>query len=97
MPDAAPQSSARSGPPAWTLVCPPAGPQVKVTDHALTSLAVQGDGAVLAVGTARGAAHVLRLSAGLAEMAQNEKQGIAAMLDREMLRCAGSGWGRARG
>lgn len=63
-------------------------PQVKVTDQALTSFAVQSNGAVVAVGTVDGATHVLRLSAGLAEMAQNEKQGINAMLERETLRWA---------
>ncbi|KIZ01610.1 hypothetical protein MNEG_6355 [Monoraphidium neglectum] len=41
---------------------------------------------MVAVGTAGGAAHVLRLSAGLAEAVQNEKQGVNAMLERETLR-----------
>jgi hypothetical protein len=57
-----------------------------VTDQALTSFAVQSNGAVVAVGTSDGAAHVLRLSAGLSEMVQNEKQAISAMLERETLR-----------
>lgn len=62
--------------------------QVKVTDQTLTSFAAQDNGAVVAVGTGDGATHVLRLSAGLAEMVQNEKQGINAMLERETLRWA---------
>lgn len=62
-----------------------------MTDRALTSFAIQDGGAVLAVGTSDGAAHVLRLSAGLAEMAQNEKQGVNAMFERETLRCGGQG------
>lgn len=69
-------------PPPWRR------PQVKVTDEALTSFSAQDNGAVIAVGAAGGAVHVLRLSAGLAEAAQNEKAGIAAMLEREVLRCA---------
>jgi len=61
--------------------------QVKITDQALTSFAIQDNGAVVAAGASDGATHVLRLSAGLSEMVQNEKQGIAAMLERETLRC----------
>ena len=63
--------------------------QVKVCDSALTSFAVQDNGAVVALGTSDGSAHVLRLSAGLAEAVQNEKQGINAMLERETLRRVG--------
>lgn len=39
-----------------------------------------------AAGTSDGAVSVLQLSPGLSEMAQNEKQGINALLERETLR-----------
>ena len=60
--------------------------QVQVTDTALTSFAMQGNGRVLGVGTWDGACHVLQLSAGLVEMAANEKQAINTLFERETLR-----------
>lgn len=57
-----------------------------MTDHAITSFAVQDNGGVLAVGSQDGVCTVLQLSAGLREQAQNEKQGINAMFERETLR-----------
>ncbi len=71
-----------------------------MTDQALTASAMQDNGAVLALGAADGTTLVLRLGAGLCEMGQNEKQGIAAMLERETLRCVWGGlfcvWGVLR-
>eukprot|EP00775_Hariotina_reticulata_P002074 gene2074-2393_t len=60
--------------------------QVQVSDQSLTAFALQDSGAVLGCGTADGVCCVLQLSAALSEMAQNEKQGINAMFERETLR-----------
>lgn len=60
--------------------------QVQVSDRSLTSFAIQDSGAVLGCGTADGSCCVMQLSASLVEMAQNEKQGINAMFERETLR-----------
>jgi hypothetical protein len=60
--------------------------QVQVSDQSLTSFAIQDSGAVLGCGTADGCCCVMQLSASLVEMAQNEKQGINAMFERETLR-----------
>jgi hypothetical protein len=60
--------------------------QVAVTDAPLTSFAIQNNGRMLGLGTQGGACHVLSLSAGLVEMAANEKQGINALFERETLR-----------
>eukprot|EP00879_Flechtneria_rotunda_P022642 GHRR01023909.1.p2 GENE.GHRR01023909.1~~GHRR01023909.1.p2 ORF type:complete len:158 (+),score=72.51 GHRR01023909.1:484-957(+) len=60
--------------------------QVQLSDQSLTSFAIQESGAVLGCGTADGSCHVLQLSAALVDMAQNEKQGINAMFERETLR-----------
>lgn len=60
--------------------------QVQVTDSPLTAFCVQDSGSVCALGTADGSCTVLSLSAGLCEIAPNEKQGINAMFERETLR-----------
>jgi hypothetical protein len=60
--------------------------QVQVSDRELTSFTIQESGAMCAAGTSDGAVSVLQLSPGLSEMAQNEKQGINALLERETLR-----------
>jgi len=60
--------------------------QVQVSDHSLTAFAIQDSGALIGCGSADGVCSVLQLSAALSEMAQNEKQGINAMFERETLR-----------
>lgn len=57
-----------------------------MSDQALTAFAIQDSGAVLGCGTADGCCNVMQLSAALVEMAQNEKQGVNAMFERETLR-----------
>ncbi|WIA16722.1 hypothetical protein OEZ85_013376 [Tetradesmus obliquus] len=60
--------------------------RVQVSDRSLTSFAIQDSGDVLGCGTADGSCCVMQLSVSLVEMAQNEKQGINAMFERETLR-----------
>eukprot|EP00955_Chlamydomonas_euryale_P087613 364310-Chlamydomonas_euryale.AAC.9 len=59
---------------------------VQVADSPLTTFAVHDSGAVVAVGTADGSVNVLQMSAGLSEMALNEKVAINNMFDRETAR-----------
>lgn len=59
---------------------------VQVSDHSLTTFAAHDLGATVAVGTADGSVTVLGLSAGLSEMALNEKAAINNMFDRETAR-----------
>ncbi len=56
---------------------------VQVLDHSLTTFAAHDLGATVAVGTADGSVTVLGLSAGLSEMALNERAAINNMFDRE--------------
>lgn len=64
--------------------------QVQVSNQALTAFAIQDSGAVLGCGTADGCCSVMQISSALVEMAQNEKQGITAMFERETLRWGGT-------
>lgn len=57
-----------------------------MSDQPLTTFAAHEGGSTVAIGTADGACTVLQLSAGLAEMALNEKSAINNMLDRETQR-----------
>lgn len=59
---------------------------VQVSDQALTCFAAHEGGANVAIGTSDGAVTVLHMSAGLSEMAPNEKSAINNMLDRETQR-----------
>lgn len=59
---------------------------IQVADVALNSFSIQDNGPLCAVGSAAGNVAVMQLSPGLCEMAQNEKAGINAMLERETLR-----------
>lgn len=57
-----------------------------MSDQALTCFAAHEGGSNVAIGTSDGAVTVLQLSAGLSEMAPNEKAAINNMLDRETQR-----------
>uniref|UniRef100_A0A7S3R946 Uncharacterized protein n=1 Tax=Dunaliella tertiolecta TaxID=3047 RepID=A0A7S3R946_DUNTE len=59
---------------------------VEVSDQPLTSFAAHESGSTVAVGTADGATTILQLSAGLSEMALNEKAAMNNMFDRETQR-----------
>lgn len=59
---------------------------VQVSDQSLTTFAAHESGNTVTVGTADGSVTVLQLSAGLAEMAPNEKLAINSMFDRETTR-----------
>ena len=53
---------------------------VQVSDQPLTSFAAHENGSTMAVGTADGATTILQLSAGLSEMALNEKSAMNNMV-----------------
>lgn len=55
----------------------------QVSDQALTCFGTHEAGANIAVGTSDGSVTILQLSAGLSEMALNEKAAINNMFDRE--------------
>jgi len=58
----------------------------KVSDHALSSLSVQNQGSLVAVGDADGVITLLQLCDSLVQAAPNEKNVIGAMFDRETKR-----------
>ena len=59
---------------------------VQVSDLPLTSFAAHDSGNTVAIGTGDGSTTILQLSAGLSEMAPNEKVAINTMFDRETQR-----------
>mmetsp|Transcript_37152 Transcript_37152/g.82649 ORF Transcript_37152/g.82649 Transcript_37152/m.82649 type:complete len:561 (+) Transcript_37152:351-2033(+) len=59
---------------------------VQVSDHPLTAFGAHESGANIAIGTDDGSTTILQLSAGLSEMAANEKAAINNMFDRETQR-----------
>jgi dynein intermediate chain 2 len=59
---------------------------VKVGESSLSCLTPHNDGKLIAVGDAEGTCHVLSLSSSLSEKAENEKDIVQAMLERETQR-----------
>lgn len=58
----------------------------KISDHALTSMAVQAQGSLIAMGDSAGVITLLQLCDGLVQMQPNEKNIIGAIFDRETKR-----------
>lgn len=58
----------------------------KVSDHALTSLNVQSQGSLIAVGDADGCISLLQLCDGLTQIQPNEKNALGMIFDRETKR-----------
>jgi dynein intermediate chain 2 len=58
----------------------------KISDHALTSMAVQSQGSLIAMGDSAGVITLLQLCDGLVQMQPNEKNIIGNIFDRETKR-----------